>query len=78
MVSGRVLPWLQDVEDQDVWTAWGINYRDVLILDAENRAVDVYNLSNNSLADDENYATLRTKLLDAAAIEGAVQLPAQR
>jgi len=79
MVSGRVLPWLQDVEDQDVWTSWGITYRDVLILDEENRVVDVYNLTSHSLADSANYATLRVKLLDAAVIEGsAIEGAAQR
>ncbi|HEX7881099.1 MAG TPA: hypothetical protein VF720_16935 [Candidatus Eisenbacteria bacterium] len=70
MVAGRLLPWLQDTEAANVWVNWAITYRDVVIVDEENRVVDVYNLTSHSLADSANYATLRGKLLDAAVIEG--------
>ena len=37
------------------------------IVDAENHRVDVYNLTNNDLAEPANYETLRGLLVDAAA-----------
>jgi hypothetical protein len=75
--EGRQIPWLQDVDqDQngtsDVRQSWGLNYRDVAILDSSNILVDKYNLTNNDLGSPRteppsgNYLTLRTKLIDAA------------
>ncbi len=66
MVSGRVLPWLQDTPDQDVWTKWGVTYRDVVILDPDGYRVDVYNLTEHDLADSGNRAELEQRLLDRA------------
>jgi hypothetical protein len=74
MVAGRTIPWLQDTNDAKVWASWAINFRDVIILDGENRVVGVYNLTDNSLADSAHYATLRGMLLDASA----TGLPDQR
>lgn len=62
---GRTLPWLQDQGGQ-VWTAWGVQYRDVVILDAQNRPVAVYNLTVNDLQNSANYDALKTLLLQAA------------
>lgn len=49
-----------------MWSSWGATWRDVQILDANNDRVGIYNLTENSLADEENYATLKQMLLDAA------------
>jgi hypothetical protein len=65
MTAGRTLPWLQDRADVDVWLAWAVEYRDVIILDAQNRRVDVYNLTLHDLGDPANFAALKQKLLDA-------------
>ena len=46
-----------------VWDAWAVTYRDVIILDSNNVQVDVYNLTDNDLAEPDNYATLERKLL---------------
>ena len=45
--EGRDLPWLQDTADAGVWQEWGVVYRDVVILDADGEAVEVYNLTEN-------------------------------
>lgn len=39
-----------------------MTYRDVIILDADNVQVDVYNLSSHNLADANNRETLKAKL----------------
>jgi hypothetical protein len=67
VTNGRSLPWLQDTADQQVWKSWGIAFRDVVILDAENRPITVYNVTTYNLAVAENYAALKQIMLDAAA-----------
>ncbi len=75
--DGRLIPWLQDQDDNsngasDVLENWGLIYRDVAILDANNELVDTYNLTQYDLGDPrtdgptENYETLRQLLIDAA------------
>ncbi|MDZ4781733.1 MAG: Calx-beta domain-containing protein [Planctomycetia bacterium] len=64
------LPIVQDVDansdlNSDVWTSWEIEWRDVVILNAANVVTDVYNLTNNSLANVANYATLKQMFVDA-------------
>ena len=60
------LPLLQDDSSQDVWTRWGVTYRDVVVLDGENRIAGVVNLSNNSLANEDTWSTLKGLLLEAS------------
>ena len=64
-VEGNVAPWLQDVDDT-VWTSWQAAWRDVVVLDAENRKVAVFNLIEHDLVNAEDYAALRAILLAAA------------
>jgi hypothetical protein len=64
--SDRDLPWLQDTVDQSVWKEWNIQYRDVLILDATNEPVMVFNLTQYNLSDSENYETVKTAFEDLA------------
>ena len=59
-------PLLQDTPDVDAWGSWSVTYRDVIVLDAENRQVGVYNLTNNSLADAANYQAVKDMLIAAA------------
>jgi hypothetical protein len=63
---GRDTPWLQDVPGVDVWGTWGVGYRDVWILDRENRLLAIYNLTENDLNEQPNYEELKALLLDAA------------
>lgn len=65
MTAGRTLPWLQDRIDVDVWRRWAVVYRDVIILDAANRRVGVFNLTTHDLSRPEDYAALKQQLLDA-------------
>jgi cyclophilin family peptidyl-prolyl cis-trans isomerase len=72
VIDGRDLPWLQDIDDDgngssDVWTAWDVTFRDVIITDSNNVQVAVYNLTTNDLANPDNYATLKQLLIDAAS-----------
>jgi hypothetical protein len=64
--EGRSIPWLQDTGAQNVWSSWQVNYRDVVILDAENRVLEVYNLTQHDLAQPANYTELKD-ILSAAA-----------
>ena len=74
------LPLLQDTEEQDVWTTgWGVTYRDVIIVDANNEKIEVFNLTVNNLGsedltqdldgdgtlDSTNYEFLKARLLAA-------------
>ncbi|MFN0151688.1 MAG: hypothetical protein ACKVU1_13370 [bacterium] len=64
--ANRILPWLQDTTPQNVWNKWAIVYRDVVIVDAINRPVAVFNLTTKNLAEPANYDSLMTLLLGAA------------
>ncbi len=73
ITSGRDIPWLQDVDADhdglsDVWVDWSVNYRDVVILDAENVQVGVFNLTTHDLGSSQNYNTLRQMFVDAALV----------
>jgi hypothetical protein len=64
--EGRTLPWLQDVLGEAVWALWGVAYRDVVVLDAENRVTSVYNLTSHDLGVPANYDDLKSRILAAA------------
>jgi len=64
--AGRTIPWLQDIPAVNAWGAWQVTYRDVVVLDHENKVVQTYNLTSKDLAIPANYAELRAILLDAA------------
>jgi hypothetical protein len=57
--EGRDIPWLQDIESIDVWTAWDVEYRDVYILDQDHQLRYIYNLSSNNLGDNDKYIEFR-------------------
>lgn len=65
MTENRTPPWLQDVTTSSVWTLWAVEYRDVVIVDAQGIKRDVFNLTTNDLADPANRATLKQKLMGA-------------
>ncbi len=66
VTAGRTLPWLQDTDAALVWKSWNVAYRDVIILDAKNHSVAVYNLTTYDLAMPENQAALKKLLVDTA------------
>jgi hypothetical protein len=68
MAEGRVIPLLQDTVEVDAWTAWGVEYRDVIILDRDNAPVGVFNLTAHDLSQMGEYVTLKGMLLDAAML----------
>jgi hypothetical protein len=66
ITAERTIPWLQDTESQNVWTAWAVTYRDVVVLDGQNFPVAVYNLTEHDLANSTNYDNLKQLLVDTA------------
>ena len=68
--DGRSLPWLQDEANVDAWGAWGAEWRDAVVLDADLRVVDKRNLTSFDLTDDANEAAY-VETLTAFAAAGA-------
>jgi hypothetical protein len=64
--DGRTLPWLQDDASSDVWGDWQVDFRDVVVLDPDNRVTAVYNLTANDLADPVKYEELKALIVEAA------------
>jgi hypothetical protein len=64
--AGRDLPWLQDTEEQDVWISWGISYRDVVVVDEQNKPLSVFNLTDHNLGLPAQYDSLKAILREAA------------
>lgn len=63
LTSGADLPLLQETAEADVWMAWQITFRDVVVVGPDNRVVGVMNLTQYNLGIAENYATLKDLLL---------------
>lgn len=61
-------PWLQDTEAQNVWRRWRSTWRDVVVLDAQNRKVTSFNLTSHNLNLPAEYAALKSILVRAATI----------
>ncbi|GAB4132064.1 MAG: hypothetical protein Kow001_24870 [Acidobacteriota bacterium] len=66
ITEGRTLSWLQDTPEAAVWEHWGVTYRDVRILDPQNRLYSVFNLTLFNLATEANRELLKQRLLNAA------------
>jgi hypothetical protein len=64
---GRDLALVQDTESAKAWDSWVVTYRDVVILDAQNRVAGIYNLTENNLADPDKYEVLKDFLRQAAS-----------
>jgi len=62
VTEGRDLPWLQNTAEVDAWNAWGVEYRDVVVIEPDGTVVGVLNLSDADLADDANVEALRELL----------------
>jgi hypothetical protein len=63
---GNPLPFLQDTTADQVWSHWGVAYRDFRILDSSNRLVAVYNLTEHDLTVPANFNELEEMLVAAA------------
>ena len=79
--SGTDLPLLQD-DQSDVWELWDAKWRDVRVVDAERELRHVVNLtptvnSNNNLAIQANYDSLRSEIVEAATSERVAESPWQ-
>jgi len=64
-VQGQTLPLLQDTAAVNVWGRWAVTYRDVVILNAENVKVGVYNLTEHDLSVESNRDALKALLRGA-------------
>ncbi len=67
--DGRDIPWLQDMPEVLAWESWGVTFRDLYILDADNRPFAVFNLTDHNLQVPTEYEALRDLLLEAAGYE---------
>jgi hypothetical protein len=66
--AGRTIPWLQDVAEVDAWGAMEVDYRDVVVVDAEGIVVAYYNLTLHDLEQNSNYEELRDLLTGTAGL----------
>ena len=66
IVVGNTIPWLQDTAAQNVWSDWKVTYRDVIILDDENRVAGIYNLTDHNLQNPADYNALKALLIQIA------------
>lgn len=64
-VMGKSMPLLQDTTGTNAWALWQVEYRDVVVLDAQGRRRSVQNLTTNDLSVPANFAALKQALLDA-------------
>lgn len=64
-VMGKSTPLLQDTPGTNAWALWQVEYRDVVVLDAQGRRRSVQNLTTNDLSVPANFAALKQALLDA-------------
>lgn len=62
------LAWLQDTLQENVWNRWRVTYRDVQVLDAENRLAGVLNLTTHDLGVSTNRQALAQILRNAARV----------
>ena len=73
--EGRDIPWLQDTDadgdgaSDNFLTSWPFVYRDVVIVDQNNIAVESFSLTLHSLEEPDSYAELRRQFLDVP-VEG--------
>lgn len=66
MIDGHTIGLLQDTTTVDATTAWGGTWRDVYVLDEDNRVVEIINLTSSNLATQSNYDYLRDLLVTTA------------
>lgn len=66
------LPVVEDDETTQIWTNWGANWRDVIILDRQNQPIATYNLTVHNLAPGPTNGTCSDSVsLDVTACETA-------
>jgi|TARA_B100001964_G_C13924347_1_gene461616 hypothetical protein len=65
MIEDRVLPWVQDKIESDVWNNWDISLRDFVILDANGNFFYIVNLTDFDPSIESNYNNLKQLLIDA-------------
>ena len=64
--SDMDLPMVQDTDSDLIWDAWGGEWRDIRILDGENKTYATVNLTTYSLGNSGNYDSLKALLVGAA------------
>lgn len=68
ITSTRTLPWLQDTAQAHLWESWEVGYRDVRILDPENRLAAIFNVTSQDLGIPENREQIKQLFLSAAKV----------
>ena len=68
IIAERTLPWLQDPKSATAWSAWEVTWRDVFVVDSQNRMRFVFNLTAHDLTYPSNYSTLKQMFLQTARV----------
>ncbi len=67
MCMDRDLPWLQNTMEVDAWNLWGVEYRDVVVVDGEGYRQHTFNVTEHDLSEPANYEGLRRVLRELAS-----------
>ncbi len=62
------LPLLQDTTSSEVWESWDVEWRDVWVLDPENRPHTLISLNDYDLSRSEDYDMLEGLILEAGGL----------
>ena len=66
VAAAASLPLIQDNATDQIWSTWGVTFRDVVILNEDNQIVATFNLTQYSLGNSTNYNNLKSLLVTEA------------
>ena len=64
ITDGRDLPWLQDTEDDKVWSSWLASWRDLVVLDANNELAWRDNLTDHDIRFTDAYDDIYQRIVE--------------
>ena len=67
MYAGKRTSWIRDTSVLKIQESWGAAYRDVVVLDANNRTVGVINVTINDLRVEANKTAMKNLIISAAS-----------
>lgn len=66
ILADRALPVVQDTAAAHVWASWGASLRELWIVDAQGRRVEVIDVTTHALTDPSNATQVQSRLLQLA------------
>tara|TARA_B100000686_G_C16303941_1_gene719849 strand:+ start:428 stop:628 length:201 start_codon:yes stop_codon:yes gene_type:complete len=64
MVEGRILPWVIDNNNYNIWDHWGVQNRDLVFLDKNGYFFQKINLTNSDSYDENDIISIINELLN--------------